>query len=380
MRESLIPVKITRRKFLHSMAGFGVTSTKWLRSAPPLRIMGERDHLKVGVAAQHSMLSDPTLVAFVTSQCSVFTPAREFGWGTIHPAPDRYDFREADWMMQFVAANDFEAHGHTLCWNDWNPSWLNTGLTSANAEQVLTSHINTILNRYHGQFATWDVVNEPIRTGQGNPDGLSSGPWLPPSGPTTSRLPLKRQHRQTRNPFACLTSIRSNRMMRKASTTGTLRSSLSSACLRKRFPCRQSDLSHHLSGVTPARSKAMIAFIREIKSMGLTFMITEMDVNDTAMPGDDDTRGSGLTGSITLTISRKCSVLTPPMSYSGPRLIKATTGIAWLRKWSMYRRADGRKHHPGILDADMSPNPALAGIRAALSHTAYAPQESRRGA
>jgi endo-1,4-beta-xylanase len=367
-------MKVTRREVLRGMAGVGASSTQWLRSAPPFRIMGQRDHLKVGVAAQHSMLSDPTLVAFITGQCSVFTPAREFGWGTIHPTPDKYDFREADWMMQFVAANDVEAHGHCLCWNDWNPSWLNTGLTSANAEQILASHINTIMGRYHGRFASWDVVNEPIRTGQGNPDGLNGGPWLSALGPTYIRIAFELAAQADPQSIRVLNldTLEQDDAQSQHNRDASLK--LVERLLGQKVPLQSIGLESHLSGGTSARSKAMIAFIREIKSMGLTFMITEMDVNDTSMPGDDDTR-KRLDGQYYFDYLQEMLSLSPTHVIFWTPTDKGNYWDSLAPKMSLYRRADGGRHHPGILDADMSPNPALAAIRAALSHTNYSPQE-----
>ncbi|MGC2398651.1 MAG: endo-1,4-beta-xylanase [Acidobacteriaceae bacterium] len=367
-------MRVSRRKFLHGMAGVGATSTKWLRAAPPLRVMAQRDHLKVGVAAQHSMLSDPTLVAFITSQCSALTPGKEFCWSAIHPAPDRYDYREADWMMQFVTANELEAYGHTLCWNDWYPSWLNTTLTAANAEQILTSHINTVVGRYRGRFASWDVVNEPIRTGQKNPDGLNGGPWLTALGPRYINIAFETAAQADPQAVRVLNldTVEQDDAQSQQNRDASLK--LIERLLAQKVPLQSIGLESHLSGATPPRSKAMIAFIRQIKSMGLPFMITEMDVNDTAMPGDDDTR-KRLDGQYYFEYLQEMLSLNPAHVVFWTPTDRNNYWDSLAPKWSMYRRADGGKHHPGILDADMSPNPAFEAIRAALSHVPYTNQE-----
>jgi endo-1,4-beta-xylanase len=276
--------------------------------------------------------------------------------------------------MQFVAANDVEAHGHTLCWNDWNPSWLNTGLTSANAEQILTSHINTIMGRYHGQFASWDVVNEPIRTGQGNQDGLNGGPWLSALGAAYIKIAFEAAAQADPQSIRVLNldTLEQDDAQSQQNRDASLK--LVERLLAQKVPLQSIGVESHLSGGSPARSKAMIAFIREIKSMGLTFMITEMDVNDTATAGDDDTR-KRLDGQYYFDYLQEMLSLNPTHVIFWTPTDKANYWDSLAPRMSMYRRADGGKHHPGILDADMSPNPALAAIRAALSHTAYSPQD-----
>jgi endo-1,4-beta-xylanase len=54
-----------------------------------------------------------------------------------------------------------KVRGHVLVWNQSNPAWLTHGtFSSAQLSTILTQHIATVVGRYRGRIAQWDVVNE----------------------------------------------------------------------------------------------------------------------------------------------------------------------------------------------------------------------------
>lgn len=92
-------------------------------------------------------------------------------------SPDSIDFREADAMVAFAEANNLRIHGHVLVFDKSVPEWAleyekNDVWTEQQWEDWLEDYITTVVSRYKGKMAAWDVVNEagaPLGGGL-NPD------------------------------------------------------------------------------------------------------------------------------------------------------------------------------------------------------------------
>ncbi len=84
-------------------------------------------------------------------------------FGPIHPQPTIYNFTEADRLVSFAQTNNMTIHGHTLVWGEGLPAWITQGtFTKAQLLQVMKDHITTVVGRYRGKVASWDVVNEVV--------------------------------------------------------------------------------------------------------------------------------------------------------------------------------------------------------------------------
>ena len=84
-------------------------------------------------------------------------------WALIQPEQDRYDFKDADRLVDFARAHQMIVRGHTLVWYRQLPDWVTTrAWTRPALERALHDHIRTVVGRYKGRIAQWDVVNEAI--------------------------------------------------------------------------------------------------------------------------------------------------------------------------------------------------------------------------
>lgn len=92
-----------------------------------------------------------------------------------------WDFEQADRFVAFANAKDLKVVGHCLVWakDDRTPAWFyQDGAAPASKEVLLArmkTHIETVVGRYKGRIATWDVVNEALDDGK--PELRDSG-WL----------------------------------------------------------------------------------------------------------------------------------------------------------------------------------------------------------
>ncbi|MEU5460488.1 endo-1,4-beta-xylanase [Streptomyces althioticus] len=99
---------------------------------------------------------------------SSVSPENQMKWDHIHPELDRYDFEQADAIVEFARKNRQVVRGHTLLWHSQNPAWLEEGdFTKAELRSILREHITKVVGRYKGKIQQWDVANE-IFDDQGN--------------------------------------------------------------------------------------------------------------------------------------------------------------------------------------------------------------------
>jgi len=109
----------------------------------------------------------------VINEYSSITPIGAMKMTRIRPTQDRYDFTDADYMVNFAEQYGKRIHGHVLLWGKV-PEWLNVFQgDSATWENIMKEHIHTVVGRYRGRVEAWDVVNEAIDdNGNIKPDNI----------------------------------------------------------------------------------------------------------------------------------------------------------------------------------------------------------------
>ena len=125
-----------------------------------------KDYFPIGVAVSLRSLAGAE-GQLVLSQFNSLTPENAMKMGPIHPEENRYNWRDADSIVNFAQQHHLKVRGHNLCWHEQTPNWL---FKDAQGNQVtkevllkrLKDHITTVVNRYKGKIYAWDVVNEAI--------------------------------------------------------------------------------------------------------------------------------------------------------------------------------------------------------------------------
>jgi endo-1,4-beta-xylanase len=134
----------------------------------------------VGVAVNARQFSgaDTAGVRLVAEQFNAIAPENTLKWEVVHPSPERYSFAGADQYVAFGTSRRMFVHGHTLVWHSQTPRWVfqdsaGNPLTRDALLARMRDHIMTVVGRYKGRIAGWDVVNEAL-----NEDGtLRDSPW-----------------------------------------------------------------------------------------------------------------------------------------------------------------------------------------------------------
>ncbi|WP_226037886.1 endo-1,4-beta-xylanase [Aquibacillus saliphilus] len=97
---------------------------------------------------------------------------------SIQPEEGKFNFEEADRIVEFAKENDMEVRFHNLVWHSQVPEWFfidkqgneminetNPGKRERNKRILLNrlkKHIKTIVKRYRDDIDAWDVVNEAV--------------------------------------------------------------------------------------------------------------------------------------------------------------------------------------------------------------------------
>jgi endo-1,4-beta-xylanase len=100
----------------------------------------------------------------VVQQMGSVTPENAMKFGATEPNQGDFEFGDGDKIAAFAKSYNKRLHGHNLCWYTGNPAWLNNfSGDSAAWDNLLKTHITTVVTHYKGQAASWDVVNEAFQ-------------------------------------------------------------------------------------------------------------------------------------------------------------------------------------------------------------------------
>jgi endo-1,4-beta-xylanase len=366
-----------RRDLLLGSLGLGASFalSELLRASPissggvvgSLKALAARSGLKLGVQAGKASLQVPEFVQFVTENFSLLTPGNELKWPSLRPTAETYNFEVADWMIEFCQSHGLLVHGHNLCWNSpsANPAWFPSVLTRDNARHYLTDHITTVMKRYRGRIESWDIVNEPVVFWSKRPDGLYPGIWLNLIG--AEYIDIAFHAAQAADPSSlrvlnCYYVEQDNPDFEK---TRELTIALLQQLLKRGVPIQAIGIESHLDASAPIGGSSYIRFIEKVRDMGLQVLITELDVDDSQVPGDKRNRDR-------VVAQRYYDYLTEVVPAGNTnRVIFWTPSDRWnwLNSTNLppkFRRADNQPHRPGLLDDALQKKPAFDAVDAAL--------------
>jgi endo-1,4-beta-xylanase len=138
-------------------------------SAPSLR--SAAGTLIIGVGLNDRIADRPGDWPLLLSQFSGVTPENCLKPDPVQRAEGQFRFAQPDAFVAFASSNHLQVVGHCLVWakDDRTPPWFyRDGTNTAGADLLLArmqTHIATVVDRYRGRIAMWDVVNEALDDG-----------------------------------------------------------------------------------------------------------------------------------------------------------------------------------------------------------------------
>lgn len=131
---------------------------------PPIATTGSLKDMPFpfGAAVNASLLrSNASYKALVVKEFSSITAENAMKFNATHPAENTFTFTDADEIIALAQANGKRIHGHTLNWYKSLPAWVTNFQGDTQAwENLLKTHIQTVVGHFKGKVASWDVVNE----------------------------------------------------------------------------------------------------------------------------------------------------------------------------------------------------------------------------
>lgn len=232
--------------------------------------------------------SDPDFADLIREQCGMVVPTSELKWIALRPAADQYDFSRPDFLLSFAQRNHMLMRGHTLCWHESVPKWIQAPESSTHTRQFFVDHITTVCKHYAGKLHSWDVVNEAILPSDNQPGGLRKSFWYEQVGHDYIELAFRTARaadphaKLTYNDYGVEYDSPENEERRRR-IFELLRS------LQKRnVPIDAVGIQSHVKAAQPYTfGKGLTDYIEGIRQMGLEVYLTELDVNEDDIATDD---------------------------------------------------------------------------------------------
>jgi endo-1,4-beta-xylanase len=168
--------RLSRRQFAAALAAGGAVAVAQARSRAfqdAARQTGLKDVFKddfqIGTAVDGRTVNDPAtpLAQLVAREFNAITPTNMMKWGPLEPREGDYQWTGPDRLVEFGTAHRMTVVGHTLVWHSQTPSWLfvdeqKAPVSKAQLLKRIETRIQSLVGRYQGRIAVWDVVNEAI--------------------------------------------------------------------------------------------------------------------------------------------------------------------------------------------------------------------------
>lgn len=236
----------------------------------PLRALAADRNLFIGAAvAIRPLREQPRYYNTLVREFNVVTPENVMKFSLIHPERDRYDFADADAIVNLARTHGMQVRGHTLVWHQQMPEWLSS-IANDEVKAVLQEHITRVVSHYRGQVVAWDVVNEAIA----NDSSLRNSFWLQSLGPDYIDLAFQWAHSADPEARLVYNDYGAEGLNSKSDAVYTLVQGL----LQRNVPIHGVGLQMHVSLADFPTPADVTANVRRLVNLGLAVEITEMDV------------------------------------------------------------------------------------------------------
>ncbi len=306
--------------------------------------------------------SDSDFAELIREQCGIVVPTGELKWIALRPAPDKFDFARPDFLLNFAENNHMLMRGHTLCWHESVPSWIQTPENRPNTRQFFIDHITTVCKHYAGRLHSWDVVNEAILPSDGQPGALRKSFWYEQMGPDYIDLAFRTA--RVADPHARLT-YNDYGVEYDSEEDGERRRlilDLLRGMKKRGVPLDAVGIQSHIKAAQPTTfGKGLADYIEAIRQMGLEAYLTELDVNEDDIAGDDPVKRDALiaqtyTGYLRIALANPAVKLVLTWDFSDR--------FTWLNNGPTHHRKQPNRPQRSLpFDLDYRPKQAFFAIR-----------------
>lgn len=241
-------------------------------SADTLRNLAQSAGVRIGTAVDVDALNtDAAYARLLAREFNLLTPENAMKFSIVQPERGRFDFTQADALLAFAEAHSMQVNGHVLVWHQQLPDWLTQGHFGADElKAILREHIQTLMTRYRGRVASWDVAAEAV----GEDGRLRETFWSRGIGPDYLALAFNWAHEADPQARLRYNDYGGEGAGPKAAGIADLVATLR----RQGAPVHAVGLQMHLSLNDAPRARDVRANMARLAALGLATDITEMDV------------------------------------------------------------------------------------------------------
>lgn len=338
---------LTRRSFVAGAMALGTVAGAQIPSAK-----AREGRVPFGGAIQIEFIdSDPRYGQAFLDHCDIIMPMNELKFVSLQPQRGEFNFAPADRLVDFAVSNGRKSRGVTHIWWDALPDWLTAITDEREAERALVSHIEQVNDRYSGKLQSWDVVNEVIAHDPSKDAPLRDSYWFKVMGPR--HIPVAFSASQRGDPLARLVlndydlEFAGDRYDRRRAIALQLVRQLQDANIR----IDAVGIQAHLYADKKIDVPALAKFGEDLKALGLSLLVTELDVIDWNIRGGPLEQDEAAFVVV--------SDLLDGIFASGTPEAVIAWGITDRYSWisDVMPRKDGQPERPLPLDADYKPKP-----------------------
>ncbi len=244
--------------------------------APSLRTLASERGLLLGGAISGELFNadNPDEAATVNREYNAVVAENAMKMRAIanSPNPGNYLFATADAMVASAQKNGQTVRGHTLVWHDSAPAWVYEIKEKAVMRAAMTQYITTVVKHFGDRINIWDVVNEAISDGPGNP--LRHNNPFAVAGPDFIALAFRTAH--AANPAARL--YYNDYSVEGLNGKSNAMYALVKELLADGVPIDSVGFQAHLDTSFSVKDSGMQANLQRFRDLGLDVQLTEVDV------------------------------------------------------------------------------------------------------
>jgi endo-1,4-beta-xylanase len=367
-----------RRELLHWASGafLGGLRSVQAQTGVGLNALAQRSNRSFGFAIAPGYASKDPAKNLLAQHAGVITAENAMKWRNIQGVLGTPDYTQADRVVEIAENLKAKIRGHTLAWHQSTPAYLQ----NADADTFIkaqTAHAQTLVKRYAGRIHTWDVLNEVIEPDHKRTDGLRESVLSKLWG--VDQYPRFFDLARAADPLAKLAyndyGMEQDEVWNERRRAAMLRTLEN--WLQRKTPIDVLGLQAHLDVSRKFSSTKLTRFLDDVRAMGLSIQITELDVRDLQNQGSVAQRDASI-AALYKDFMDTC------LNHSAVEMVvlwNVTDDDSWVNRWAQaQRRADGQTMRPTLFDTQGQTKPAFDAVVQSLNsaQVKFSMKESQR--
>lgn len=321
---------------------------------PPLKDLAVRHEINLGSRVVSERVNDRIYPDLITAQFDYFGIFAETHYDDLHPAPEKYDFKQLDKLVGFAKEKQKPVQMFHLLWGEGNhlPDWLKNGDYSKDQiKEFNRDHIAKVAGHYKGRVESWSVVNEAF-TREQHVYGLRD--WFADNlGGGTQYIDDAYTWAREADPNAkLLLNDFNNEGENKVSNA--MYDYIKSAKARG-VPIDGLGMQMHINAANPPKKDEVIKNMQRFGAIGVPTYVTEFDINLNSVEGSSEYKRR-LEAEITYDMVRACIESKSCVSF---------TEFGTTDKHDFIKKLTGADSHSFLLDSRFRPKPSFHKFRQA---------------